>query len=65
MLKFFSIAGSAAISTSLGAVFYYLLKHPVTYCRLVDEINLYKSSTYVPYLQTLEMPYLCVARFQN
>lgn len=63
--KLRSIGGGTAISTSLGAVFHYLLKHPSEYCKLVNEIKRRNKagyiSSYVASSQSKEMPYLSVS----
>lgn len=61
----YRLAGSDTTAISLRACFYYLIKNPRTYKKLISEIDGAEKngqlSEYVTYEECLQLPYLCVA----
>ena len=57
-----SVAGGGTVAITLGAILYYLMKSPVTYTNLREEIDRQDRaglfSTIPTHEQTLELPYL-------
>ena len=58
----FSLAGSDTTAISLRACFYYLLKNPQTYQKLVAEVDEAERrgelSAFVTFEESVKMPYL-------
>ena len=61
-MHFFRVAGSDTTAISLRACFYYLIKTPRAYQKLVAEIDdadhAGKLSTFITYDECLKLPYL-------
>jgi len=57
-----SVAGSVTVSTTIGAVLYYAIKHPGVYERLVSELRKAQKPSHhlesVPYADLQRMSYL-------